>query len=151
MSSNNSSESYALEVGAAREFSRPIGFANTRAYALQLWTHLITSTPYKYAEVHSLLGTMQAGSCNPKDTIHQLQNVIMSLKDAKSFKQDINALIVDFTSAFNTTDHDRMLWNMYDPGFPTDAIDTAKNLYEDATTLIRHLTPRPGVPKNTGD
>jgi len=33
------------------------------------------------------------------------------------------ALIVDFTSAFNTTDHDRMLWIMYDIGFPTDAID----------------------------
>jgi len=48
---------------------------------------------------------------------------IMSLEDAKIFKKDIHALIVDFTSAFNTTDHDRMLWIMYDLGFPTDAID----------------------------
>eukprot|EP00983_Pelagomonas_calceolata_P036504 1133953-Pelagomonas_calceolata.AAC.1 len=61
----------------------------------------------------------------------------MSLEDAKLFKQDIYALIVDFTSAFNTTDHDRMLWIMYDLGFPTDAIDTVKNLYEDATTQVR--------------
>jgi len=29
-----------------------------------------------------------------------------------------------------------MLWIMYDLGFPTDAIDTVKNLYEDATTQI---------------
>ena len=26
-----------------------------------------------------------------------------------------------------------MLWIMYDLGFPTDAIDTVKNLYENAT------------------
>eukprot|EP00983_Pelagomonas_calceolata_P077099 1153720-Pelagomonas_calceolata.AAC.1 len=40
-------------------------------------------------------------------------------------------------AAFNTTDHDRMLWIMYDLGFPTDAIDTVKNLYESATTKVR--------------
>jgi len=57
----------------------------------------------------------------------------MALEDAKLFHKDIYALIVDFTSAFNTTDHDRMLWIMYDLGFPTDAIDTVKNLYENAT------------------
>ena len=61
----------------------------------------------------------------------------MSLEDAKFSKKDIYALIVDFTSAFNTTDHDRMLWIMYDLGFPTDAIDTVKNLYDDATTQIK--------------
>ena len=113
---------------------RPIGIANT---LYKLWTRLITTTLYEYAEAHSLLSNTQAGFRNQKDTIHQLQNVIMSLEDAKFFKQDIYALIVDFTSAFNTTDHDRMLWIMYDLGFPTDAIDTVKNLYEDATTLIR--------------
>jgi len=52
----------------------------------------------------------------------------MALEDAKLFRQDMYALIVDFTSAFNTTDHDRMLWIMYDLGFPTDAIEVVKNL-----------------------
>ena len=47
----------------------------------------------------------------------------MGQEDAKLFHKDIYALIVNFTSAFNTTDHDRMLWIMYDIGFPTDAID----------------------------
>ncbi len=41
----------------------------------------------------------------------------MNLEDAKLFENDIYALIVDFTSTFNTTDHDRMLWIMYDLGF----------------------------------
>jgi len=113
---------------------RPIGLAIT---LYKLWTRLVTNTLYEYAEAHSLLSTTQAGFRNQKDTIHQLQNVIMSLEDAKLFKNDIYALIVDFTSAFNTTDHDRMLWIMYDLGFPTDAIDTVKRLYEDATTQVR--------------
>ncbi len=60
----------------------------------------------------------------------------MRLEDAKIFKKDIYALVVDFTSDFDTTDHDRMLWIIYDIGFPTDVIDAVKNLYEDATTQI---------------
>eukprot|EP00983_Pelagomonas_calceolata_P006166 204807-Pelagomonas_calceolata.AAC.1 len=61
----------------------------------------------------------------------------MGLEDAKAFSTDIYALIIDFTSAFNTTDHDRLLWIMYDLGFPSDAIDTVKNLNENATTNVR--------------
>jgi len=30
-----------------------------------------------------------------------------------------------------------MLWIMYDLGFPTDAINTVKNLHEDALTQVR--------------
>ena len=61
----------------------------------------------------------------------------MALEDARLFHKDIYALIVDFTSAFNTTDHECMLWIMYDLGFPTDAIDAVKNLYENATTQVK--------------
>jgi len=45
---------------------------------------------------------------------------------------------VDFTSALNTTDHGKMLMIMYDLGFPTDAIEIVKNLYEEATTQVKH-------------
>jgi hypothetical protein len=47
----------------------------------------------------------------------------MTLEDAKLYKQEIYALIVDFTYAFNTTDHDKLLIVMFNLGFPTDAID----------------------------
>eukprot|EP00983_Pelagomonas_calceolata_P056517 1144616-Pelagomonas_calceolata.AAC.1 len=106
---------------------RPIGLANT---LYKLWTRMVTNALYAYAEAYSLLSSTQAGFRNQKDTIHQLQNVIKELEDAKCFGKDIYALIVGFTSASNTTDHDRMLWIMYDLGFPTDVIDTVKNLYE---------------------
>ena len=111
---------------------RPIGLANT----LYKWTRLITTTLYEYAETHSLLSTMQAGFRKHTDTIHQLQNLIMTLEDSKIFNKDVYALIVDFTSAFNTTDHDKLLWIMYDLGFPTDALDAVKNLYQDAHTRV---------------
>eukprot|EP00983_Pelagomonas_calceolata_P029166 914575-Pelagomonas_calceolata.AAC.1 len=61
----------------------------------------------------------------------------MGLEDAKHYGKDICAPIVDFTSAFNTTDHDRMLRITYELDFPTDALDTVKNLYENATTQVR--------------
>ena len=86
---------------------------------------------------NSMLSTTQAGFCTQKDPIHQLKNVVMALEDAKLFHKDIYALIVDFTSAFNTTDPDRMLWIMYDLDFPTDAIDAVKNFYENATTQVK--------------
>jgi len=58
---------------------RPIGLANT---LYKLWTRLTANTLYDFAEAHSLLSSSQAGFCNQKDTIHQLQNVIMSVEDA---------------------------------------------------------------------
>jgi len=61
---------------------RPIGLANT---LYKLWAWMITNTLYDYAGAHSLLSSTQAGLRNQKDTIHQLQNVIMSLEDAKIF------------------------------------------------------------------
>jgi hypothetical protein len=75
-----------------------------------------------------------------KETIHQLENVNMALEDAKSFHKAIYALIVDYTSAFNTTDHACMPRILYDLSFPTDAIDSsdaAKNLYENVTTQVK--------------
>ncbi len=98
---------------------------------------MINNKLYEYAEANSLLSTTQAGFRRQKDTIYQLQNVIMALEDAKLFG-NIYALIVDFTSAFNTTDHDKMLIMMYNVGFPTDAtIEIVKNLYEEATTQVK--------------
>eukprot|EP00983_Pelagomonas_calceolata_P006637 217933-Pelagomonas_calceolata.AAC.1 len=89
-----------------------------------LSVHVDSST--QRTEAHSLLSSTKAGCRNQKGTIHQLQNTITGLEDAKTLGKDIYALIVDFTSAFNTTDNNRMLWIMYDLGFPTDATHTVK-------------------------
>ena len=113
---------------------RPVGMANT---LYKLWTRMVTNVMYEYAEYNSLLGNTHAGCRKQLDTIHQLENFIIALEDSKLHSKDIYALVVDFTSAFNTTDHDRMLWIMYDLGFPTDAIEAVKHLYTQASTQIR--------------
>lgn len=98
---------------------------------------MVTNILYDFAESHSFFGNTRAGFRKQKDTIHQLQNIIIALEDAKGFKQEIYALIVNFIYAFNTTDHDRMLIIMYELGFPTDAIDIVKGLYQGTSTKTR--------------
>ena len=112
---------------------RPIGLANT---LYKLWTRMVTNAMYGYAECNSLLSNTQSGFRKQLDTIHQLENVIMALEDSKLHSKDTYALVVDFISAFNTTDHDRMLWIMYDLGFHTDALEAVKHLYTQASTQI---------------
>ena len=46
-------------------------------------------------------------------------------------------MYIDFASAFNTTDHDKLLWIMLDLGFPAQAVRAVRSLYSDATTTIR--------------
>ncbi|KAJ9533485.1 hypothetical protein QJQ45_026526 [Haematococcus lacustris] len=81
------------------------------------------------------------------DTTQQLQMLVMALEDAKLAKVDIYALLVDFTSAFNTTCQDKLLWIMHDLGFPTDATDAVRDLYTGATTRFNtpygHTDPVP--------
>ncbi|KAJ9526644.1 hypothetical protein QJQ45_017595, partial [Haematococcus lacustris] len=123
---------------------RPVGLANT---IYKLWTSLITKTLYEYAEANGMLSNCQAGFRSHRDTTQQLQMLVMALEDAKLAKTDIYALLVDFTSAFNTTCQDKLLWIMHDLGFPTDATDAVKDLYTGATTRFKtpygHTDPVP--------
>ncbi|KAJ9525591.1 hypothetical protein QJQ45_003392 [Haematococcus lacustris] len=127
---------------------RPVGLANT---VYKLWTSLITKTLSEYAEANGMLSKNQAGFRSHRNTTQQLQMLVMALEDAKLAKADIYALLVDFTSAFNTTCQDKLLWIMHDLGFPTDATDAVKDLYTGATTRFKtpygHTDP---VPVNRG-
>ncbi|KAJ9526649.1 hypothetical protein QJQ45_017586, partial [Haematococcus lacustris] len=127
---------------------RPVGLANT---VYKLWTSLITKTLSEYAEANGMLSKNQAGFRSHRNTTQQLQMLVMALEDAKLAKADIYALLVDFTSAFNTTCQDKLLWIMHYLGFPTDATDAVKDLYTGATTRFKtpygHTDP---VPVNRG-
>ncbi|NBK25215.1 MAG: reverse transcriptase family protein, partial [Spirochaetia bacterium] len=113
---------------------RPIGLANT---LYKLFTRPTTHALYEYAEAHSILSSTQSGFRQMRDTLTQLQHAVHMLEDAKLSQSDIYALIVDFTSAFNTTDHDKMLYVMYDLGFPTDGIEIVRDLYTNAKTRVK--------------
>ncbi len=94
---------------------RPIALANT---LYKLWTGMIAECLYKYAEHFNTLSSAQEGFRKQKNTIRQLQNVMNIMSDAKMSQQDLYLLYVDFSSAFNTIDHDKLLCIMHDLGFP---------------------------------
>jgi ribonuclease HI len=125
---------------------RPIGLANT---VYKLWTRVVTYALSEYAEEHRILSEVQCGFRRYRGTHQQLQMLIMAIEDAKLSQQDLYALQVDFSSAFNMTDHDITLQVMYDLGYPTDAIEVVKDIYTHATTAYK--TPQGPTSKLTVD
>ena len=115
------------------QYYRRIGLENT---IYKLWTRMITWTLADYAERHNIISYTQGGFRNKRTCTDQLELLTLILEDAKLTKKDMYLLMVDFSEAFDTIDHDKMLQIMYDLGFPTDALEVVKNLYMGATTAI---------------
>ncbi len=59
------------------------------------------------------------------------------LEDAALYGRDVYGVYIDYSSAFNTIDQDRLLQIMFDLGLPNDLIRAVRNLYAHATTRIR--------------
>ena len=65
----------------------------------------------KYAEHHDMLSSQQEGFRKERNTVTQHQNLMNVLSDAKISNFDIYMLYVDFSSAFNTIDHDTLRYS----------------------------------------
>ena len=76
-----------------------------------------------------ILSSSQEGFRAEKNTIRQLQNLMNVMSDAKICHQDLYLLYIDFSSAFNTIDHDKLLCIMHDLGSPPAAIEVVADLY----------------------
>ena len=113
---------------------RPIALANT---LYKLWTGMIAECLSRHADHYNILSSSQEGFRKHKNTIRQLRNLMNVMSDARISHQDLYILYVDFSSAFNTIDHDKLLCIMHDLGFPADAIHVIADLYTDAVTKIR--------------
>ena len=85
---------------------RPIVLANT---IYKLWTSMVTQCLTKHAEHYDIVSSSQEGFRAEKNTIRQLQNLMNVMSDAKICHQDLYLLYIDFSSAFNTIDHDKLL------------------------------------------
>jgi ribonuclease HI/exonuclease III len=112
---------------------RPIALANTM---YKLWTSVITTAASSFAENNHIINSYQEGFRLHRNTTRQLQNYLHIIEDAALTNKDLYATYIDLSCAFNTVDHDRLLWVMHDLGLPTDLIDIVKDLYTDATTTI---------------
>jgi hypothetical protein len=87
---------------------RPIGLANT---SYKLYTSMLTEVLSKTAEQHGLVSSCQEGFRKYRNTVRQLVMATNVLEDAKLSEQTVYALWIDFSSAFNTVDHDKLLNN----------------------------------------
>ena len=127
---------------------RKIGLENS---LYKVWTSMVNQSMANFAEKHNILSNEQGGFRAHRSTQEQLELFTMLLEDARLCGKDIYLLQSDFTEAFDTINHDRLLQICYDLGFPTDAIEVVKNLYSDMTTMIK--TPHgtsPPIPVDRG-
>ena len=108
---------------------RLIALANTK---YKLWTSMVTQCLTKHAEHFDILSSSQEGFTAEKNTITQLQNLMNVMAHL-----DLYLLYIDFSSAFNTIDHDKLLCIMHDLGFPPAAIEVVPDLYTNAVTGIK--------------
>ena len=103
----------------------------------KLWTGLIQECLNTYANHYNILSNSQEGFRKYRNTMRQLHTLVKVLSDAKLSEQNLFMLYIDFSSAFNTIDHGKLLQIMYDLGFPTDAINVIEDLYTNATTQVK--------------
>ena len=95
---------------------RPIGLALT---VYKLWTALVTEVLADFAEAHGVLCDSQEGFRRRRSTQRQLGNLLNALEDAHHTRRDVYLLYIDFSNAFDTLDHDKLLQLMWDQGFPS--------------------------------
>ena len=112
---------------------RPIGLATT---LYKLWTAMLTEALSSYAEHYDILSSSQEGFRKGHNTTRQLQTFMNVCSDAHLSQQDLYVFFVDFSAAFNTIDHDKLLQIMYDLGFPEDAVNVVQDLHTSATTYV---------------
>ena len=114
---------------------RPIGLANA---LYKLWTGTVAYATMHHSLRHNIIHPAQEGGLLGRNTHRQIRMLINAFEDAHHFHQDLFLLYVDFSSAFNLVDHDKLLCIMYDLGLPEDIIDVVRDLYQGAGTAI-HL------------
>ncbi len=112
---------------------RPIGLANS---LYKLYTRLLTTAFYRYAENNKMLHSLQGGFKKFTGTTENIIQYVAALEDSIIHDSDLYVLYIDLSSAFNTVDHDKLLQVMYEIGFPESAIKATRSLYTSATTTI---------------
>ena len=112
---------------------RPIALSNA---IYKLRTSTMTEVLSTYAEARHMLSSSQESFRKHTNTNRQLRNLFQVIEDAALTGKKLYNVYIDFFSAFNMVDHDKLLCIMHDLRFPTDAIEIVNNIYSDSTTRI---------------
>ncbi|KAG7673063.1 hypothetical protein KSW81_006279 [Nannochloris sp. 'desiccata'] len=117
----------------------------------KLWTRFITEITQTFVDDNNILHYSQEGFTRDRSTSHAIQLLTLALEDAREFKKDIFVTKLDFTSAYNCINHDKLFYIMSQLGFPQDVIDVLKSLYTDAATiLVTPLGRSTAIPQASG-
>ena len=100
------------------------------------WTSMVTHVLSTYGERQGVIGSAQEGIRRHRNTSRQLQMAILMIEDAALHHQDLYSLYIDFSSAFNTANHEQLSWVMHKLGFPNVAISTVQGIYTNACTKM---------------
>ena len=112
---------------------RPIALANT---LYKTWTSMVTHVRLTYGERQGIIGSAQEGFRRYRNTSRQLRMAILMIDDAALYHQDLYSLYIDFSSAFNTVNHEQLILVMHKLSFPSVAISTVQDIYINACTKI---------------
>lgn len=110
---------------------RPIALANA---VYKVWTGLLTMAMSRYAEHFHILSEGQEGFRKHRNTMRSLQSLLNVYEDARLSTQNVYAVYIDYSNAFNTINQDKLLQVLFDLGFPNVAIDAVKGIYCGAMT-----------------
>ena len=113
---------------------RPIGLSNA---LYKLWTSTVNFAVMHHALRFNILHRSQEGGIIGRNSPRHIRNLLNAFEDAYHCKQDLFALYIDFSSAFNMVDHDKLMCVMYDLGIPTDAIEVVKGIYHENRTTVK--------------
>ena len=115
---------------------RPICLINTLG---KLYTALLADCMQDFCDQFGILSASQEGFRRGKSTARQLEVVVNALTDVKLTHQDIYALFVDFSSAFNTVHHDKLFSVLRQLGFSESCIAAVASLYKGSTVEVEPL------------
>ena len=109
----------------------------------KFYTGLLAERMTDFAEYHDILSSSQEDFRRDKGTAIQLLMMQNVLSEAKRFGNNIHSTCVDFSSAFKTIDHNKLLIFMHNIGFPSTALKPL-NLFCPVGT--QHLSRSRGKP-----
>ena len=90
---------------------RPIALANA---VYKVWTGLLTMAMSRYAEHFRILSEGQEGFRKHRNTMRSLQSLLNVYEDARLSRQNVYAVYIDYSNAFNTINQDKLLQVLYD-------------------------------------
>lgn len=112
---------------------RPIGI---HSCVYKLYSKAITRVIQDYLEQHRVLSSCHFGFGQHQSVNQALRYLKRVLEDAEWTSRDLYMLAVDFRSAFNSVDQERLYATMETMGILADACQAVKGIYRDASTVI---------------